>query len=169
MTTHGTAAFPEPDHDHRHCVAALLAAAERLCAGREVRLTAGRRRVLEVVAESHSAIGAYPIIDRLAARGPRPAPVTVYRALDFLIEQGLVHRLASLNAYVACARPSDDHGAQFLICERCRTVAEISSKAVDHALVAGARAAGFHIAAPVVEVAGVCVNCRHRNDDAPTH
>ncbi len=165
---HGNAAFPTPGHDHRHCVATLLAAAERLCNARNARLTAGRRRVLEIVAESHSAIGAYDIIDRLAERERRPAPVTVYRALDFLIDQGLVHRLASVNAYVACARPSDDHGAQFLICKRCRTVAEMSSAAVFHAIVDGADAAGFDVSAPVVEVAGVCVNCRRETGDGPT-
>jgi Fur family zinc uptake transcriptional regulator len=159
------AAFPAPGHDHRQCVATLLAAAERLCNARKARLTEGRRRVLEIVAASHSAIGAYDIIDRLAERGRRAAPVTVYRALDFLIDQGLVHRLASVNAYVACARPSDDHGAQFLICKRCRAVAEISSAAVDHAIVDGAGAAGFDISAPVVEVAGLCLNCRRGTGD----
>jgi len=158
--TDGIAAFPAPGHDHRQCVATLLAAAERLCTARKARLTEGRRRVLEIVAASHAAIGAYDIIDRLAERGRRPAPVTVYRALDFLIDQGLVHRLASVNAYVACAHPRNDHGAQFLICECCRTVAEISSAAVDHAIVDGADAAGFDVSMPVVEVAGVCVNCR---------
>jgi Fur family zinc uptake transcriptional regulator len=159
------AAFPAPGHDHRQCVAALLTVAERLCNARKVRLTERRRRVLEVLAESHSAVGAYDVIDRLAERGRRPAPVTVYRALDFLIDQGLVHRLASVNAYVACDRPSDDHGAQFLICKRCRTVAEMSSAAVDHAIVDGAGAAGFDISAPVVEVAGLCLNCRRETGD----
>jgi Fur family zinc uptake transcriptional regulator len=159
------AAFPAPGHDHRQCVAALLAAAERLCAARRVRLTEGRRRVLEILAASHSAVGAYDIIDRLAERGRRPAPVTVYRALDFLIGQGLVHRLASVNAYVACARPYGDHGAQFLICERCGTVAEISSAALDHAIVDGADAAGFDISAPMVEVVGRCDRCRRGTGD----
>lgn len=153
-------AFPCADHDHDHCVAAILAGAERVCDERNVRLTAQRRRVLEIVAEQHGAIGAYEIIDRLAGDGKRPAPVTVYRALEFLIEQGLVHRLASLNAYIACRHVDTEHGAQFLICKRCGTIGEIANRAVDRAIVGAASDVGFAVAARVVEVAGLCADCR---------
>jgi Fur family zinc uptake transcriptional regulator len=156
--------FPQADHDHRRCVAALLAAAEGLCQRRQVRFTAQRRRVLEVVAASHAAIGAYQIMDRLASGGRRPAPITIYRALDFLIEQGFVHRLASLNAYVACCHASTDHGAQFLICRRCGTVGEMTSPSIARAIAAAAADLGFRVSAPVVEVAGLCDRCRHAAD-----
>jgi Fur family zinc uptake transcriptional regulator len=86
----------------------------------------------------------------------------VRRALDFLIEQGLVHRLASLNAFIACARPSDEHGAQFLICKRCGRVAELADPAVRQAIDKGARRADFTVAAPMVEVVGICAPCRER-------
>jgi Fur family zinc uptake transcriptional regulator len=151
-----------PGHDHDACVADLLDAADRVCDERGVRLTSQRRQVLEIVADRHAAIGAYEIMERMAEGGRRPAPVTVYRALDFLIEQGLVHRLASLNAFIACARPSDEHGAQFLICKRCGRVAELADPAVRQAIDKGARRADFTVAAPMVEVVGICAPCRER-------
>jgi len=161
-----TATFPEADHDHDRCVADVLADAERACRARQARLTARRRRVLAIVAESHTAIGAYDIIDRLAADGKRPSPITVYRALDFLMDQGLVHRLASLNAYVACHRASADHGAQFLICRRCGTIGEITDPQVERAIAGAAADVGFAVAAPLVEVAGLCANCRESRHGA---
>lgn len=152
--------FPRSDHDHTSCIDAILSAAGELCAARKVRLTEQRRRVLEIIAQSHAAIGAYDIMDRLASSGKRPAPITVYRALDFLIEQGLVHRLATLNAYVACAYAIADHGTQFLICNRCGMIGEVSSQAVDRAISGAASAAGFAVSSPVIEVSGLCSNCR---------
>jgi len=157
----GAPTFPESNHDHAHCVAVILADAEDVCRGRKVRLTSQRRRVLEIVAESHTAIGAYDVMDRLATDGKRPAPITVYRALDFLMEQGLVHRLASLNAYIACPHPGARHGAQFLICKRCGAIGELSNDLVHRAIAGAASDVGFSVSAPVVEVAGLCLNCRH--------
>lgn len=154
-----TGAFPGEDHDHQCCVTSILQDAEQVCGDRRVRFTAQRRHVLEVIAQSHSAIGAYEIIDRLAGNGKRPAPISVYRALDFLIEQGLVHRLASLNAYVACPNPRIGHGAQFLICSRCGVIGEVSSQGVDRAITGAASLVGFQVCAPVVEVVGVCAHC----------
>jgi Fur family zinc uptake transcriptional regulator len=157
----GTATFPRSDHDHANCVAAILTDAEDVCAGRKVRLTLQRRRVLEIVAESHAAIGAYEILEHLARGGKRPAPVTVYRALDFLMAHGLVHRLASLNAYIACPRPGAHDGAQFLICKRCGTIGELCDRSVHRAIANAASDVGFAVSAPVVEVAGLCLDCRH--------
>src|SRR6202158_2631430 len=101
------AIFPAPDHDHARCTADTIGHAEALCAERGQRLTPMRRQVLEVLATSHNPLGAYEIMDRLAGTGPRPAPITVYRALDFLMENGLVHRIESRNAYLACAHDHD--------------------------------------------------------------
>src|SRR5215472_4772220 len=94
--------FPAPDHDHARCSADAMAHAEALCTERGERLTPMRRRVLETLAASHRPLGAYEIIDRLADSAPRPAPITVYRALDFLLANGLVHRIESRNAFIAC-------------------------------------------------------------------
>jgi Fur family transcriptional regulator, zinc uptake regulator len=157
------AVFPAPDHDHYRCTADALAHAEALCAARGQRLTPLRRQVLETLAESHKALGAYEIMERMAGQGPRPAPITVYRALDFLLENGLVHRIESRNAFLACI--GDHHAAGsgttvFLICERCGAVGEASSAAVAETLQTAARAVGFSPKARVIEVTGICAHCR---------
>ena len=153
--------FPAPDHDHDRCSSDAMAIAEALCADRGQRLTPIRRKVLGVLLGSHNPLGAYEIIDRLAPKGPRPAPITAYRALDFLRENGLVHRIESRNAFVACVH---NHAAGalvvFLICERCGAVGEASSPEVATTLAAAARAAGFTPKSPVIELTGICTHCR---------
>lgn len=152
--------FPAADHDHRICARTILAHGEAVCRARGVRMTAQRRRVLEIVAASHAAIGAYAIMDRLKEDERRPAPIAVYRALDFLIANGLVHRIASRNAYVACTHSGPHHGSQFLICRRCGTVGEMTSEGVWQALIGAAAGAGFSVVVPVIEVEGECAACR---------
>jgi Fur family zinc uptake transcriptional regulator len=99
--SHAHAIFPTPGHDHERCTSDAIAHAEAACIAREERLTPIRRRVLEALLASHAPLGAYELIDRLANAGARPAPITIYRALDFLREQGLVHRIESRNAFIA--------------------------------------------------------------------
>ena len=153
--------FPAPDHDHHRCSADALKHAEALCAKRGERLTPMRRHVLEVLAASHKPVGAYEIIDAVAARGPRPAPITIYRALDFLTSQGLVHRIESRNAFLACINNhASDAPVVFLICEHCGAVGEAPSAAVAGELKTAARAAGFQPKAPVIEISGVCAHCQ---------
>src|ERR1700690_3102505 len=119
--------FPAPDHDHDRCAADALDHAEKVCAQRAQKFTPIRRQVLQALLSSHRPLGAYEVIDELAKSMPRPAPITVYRALDFLMENGLVHRIESRNAFLACAHDHDDATAMvaFLICERCGSVGEI--------------------------------------------
>jgi len=119
-----------------------------------------RRRVLETLLGSHKPLGAYDVIARLAAHS-RPSPISVYRALDFLCENGLVHRIESRNAFVACVH---NHGGDdfvvFLICERCGAVGEAPGAGVAETLKSSARAAGFSAKSPLIEVAGICAHCR---------
>ena len=158
--------FPAPDHDHARCSADTLAHAEALCAERGQRLTPMRRKVLEILAASHKPLGAYEIMDEAAHAGPRPAPITVYRALEFLRNQGFVHRIESRNAFIACVHT---HAAGdlvvFLICERCGAVGEASSAAVASTLSSAARAAGFTPKSPVIEITGICSYCRGRTTE----
>ena len=154
------APFPAAHHDHDDCVRDALSAAERSCEARGARLTAIRRRVLELVWASHQPIGAYGLLDRLAAEGIKAVPPTVYRALDFLLEQGLVHKLERLNAFVGCTHRHGPHAAQFLICTGCGRVAELDDPAVAEALIEGARSHGFTIDRQTVEVEGLCADCR---------
>ncbi|BCR04223.1 transcriptional repressor [Desulfuromonas versatilis] len=151
--------FARSGHDHRHCVSSALNAAERLCKQRRVRLTPLRRRVLELVWADHKPVGAYELLEALQAGG-RAAPPTVYRALDFLQEQGLVHRLASLNAYVGCAHPGTPHAGQFLICQSCRELAELTDPGVAAAIEQSSRSIGFMPRHQTVEVLGVCPRCK---------
>jgi Fur family zinc uptake transcriptional regulator len=125
-----------------------------------------RKRVLELLlAEGHRAVGAYDLLDRLAedearSGGKRPAPPVVYRALDFLVEHGLAHRLASVNAFIGCVRPDAAHHPQFLICRECRAVAELDADALRRDLGVAAEAAGFALLDAMVEVDGLCPRCR---------
>ena len=96
-------AFPTPDHDHGRCAADAIAHAERVCRSRAQKFTPIRRQVLEALLSSHRPLGAYEVIDQLATERARPAPITIYRALEFLMANGLVHRIESRNAYLACA------------------------------------------------------------------
>jgi Fur family zinc uptake transcriptional regulator len=149
------------DHDHSACVADALARAEASCGERGARLTPLRRRVLEELADSHAPLGAYELVERLGVSGEKPPPMSVYRALDFLVSEGLAHRIESRNAYIACGR---DHGADdvivFLICEQCGLTSEVSSHAIGRDLAWATRAAGFTPHTPVIEIAGTCARCK---------
>lgn len=135
--------------------------AEHLCRERGVRLTALRRRVLEIILRSRNPIGAYAILDILRVDDGRPgAPPTVYRALDFLLEQGLIHRLTSRNMFIGCAHPADHHQGQFLICQQCGQVSEIDSPRVVGAIDAEAAERQFEVQFQTVEILGHCRCCR---------
>ena len=155
------AVFPAPDHDHQRCSSDAIAYAETVCAARAERLTPIRRSVLEALLSSHQPLGAYELIDRLAGHGGRPAPITIYRALDFLREQGLVHRIESRNAFIACAHNHESGDpVVFLICERCGAVGEAASAAVADTIRNASRAAGFTPKTPVIEISGICAHCK---------
>ncbi len=155
--------FPGKSHDHGHCIAAALKNAEALCTARGARLTRLRRRVLELVWSSHAPVGAYDVLKRLSREHDSAVPPTVYRALEFLLAHGLVHRIESLNAYVGCADPAEAHAGQFLICRDCGAAAEIRDPRVNRAIRQGASALGFQVERNTVEVRGVCPACRGRD------
>ena len=150
---------PPAGHDHDSCVSDAIATAERLCRERGLRFTALRRRVLTLVWDSHKPIGAYDILDKLGGEGKAAAPPTVYRALDFLIEAGLVHRLDSLNAFIGCPDPARSHAGQFLICRQCRTVLEIDDPDIDAVVARKAEGLGFTQVHQMLEVQGLCSRC----------
>lgn len=150
-----------PDrHDHGQCVDGALDRAARLCRASGAQLTEIRRKVLALVWRGHAPIGAYEILEALRADGRAAQPPTVYRALDFLMAQGLVHRVASRNAFIGCAHPENDHGVQLLICRDCGTVTELADPAIGRALRRSADAAGFAQMRGLVEIEGVCAPCR---------
>lgn len=138
-----------------------LAQAHRLCRTRSVRLTPQREAVLRLVLAADRPLSAYEILERMPARPRRPAPPTVYRALDFLLEQGLVHRLESLHAFVGCLHPEHPHNGQFLICTDCGKVDELCEAQIDQSLRKAVDASGFRTQRPIVELLGTCVSCRN--------
>lgn len=147
--------------DHQNCIDTAIATAEVLCQQRKQRFTAIRRRVLELVWQQHKPIGAYQVLEILQQDG-RTAPPTVYRALDFLQQLGLVHRIASLNAYIGCAHPGEPHDGQFLICESCKALAELDVPEINRAIAQSALDSGFETRRQTVEIMGLCPNCRKR-------
>ncbi len=149
----------KPRHNHAKCTANLISRAEEACEQRGSRLTDQRKDVLASIAESHVAVGAYEIIERMAARGPRPAPITVYRVLDFLLEHNLVHKIESRNAFVACACVHDNATPTLLICESCGVVDEIMQPLANENLQNAASANGFKINRTVIELSGTCQAC----------
>jgi Fur family zinc uptake transcriptional regulator len=136
-----------------------MSIAEARCAERGQRLTPIRRAVLAALLGSHKPLGAYDIIEQMPAKGPPLAPITAYRALEFLRENGLVHRIASRNAFIACVH---NHPAGelvvFLICE-----GEASSPAVTATLTSAARSVGFIPKSPVIEITGICTHCAQQD------
>jgi Fur family zinc uptake transcriptional regulator len=153
----------QPDaHDHGRCVHQAVEQAVALCTMRGSRLTKLRRAVLELVWGSHAPIGAYEILDRLAADRGRVAPPTVYRALEFLTREGLVHRIESLNAYVGCSSPTLPHEAYFFICRACGEAAEFNDDELAATLRRCVRRASFQVESSKVEMSGLCARCSGR-------
>jgi Fur family zinc uptake transcriptional regulator len=115
--------------------------------------------------QEHRALGAYDILDKLRSEGLGSQPPVAYRALDFLVSHGFAHKIERLNAFVACAHPSEAHTPAFLICRKCKIVAEAQTEPARGQLGSSAKQAGFQIERAVVEAEGVCINCT--KDTAP--
>lgn len=147
-------------HDHSTCVRTALSVADAACKERAVQLTPVRRRVLEILLESHAAMGAYDVLARLDAEGLGSKPPVAYRALTFLVEQGFVHRIERLNAFIACVHPGATHDPAFMICRSCGTVAEAQASA---AMDQTAAQSGFKVEQTVMEAEGLCPSCQPKD------
>lgn len=158
-------------HNHSHCIDNALQEARELCQKKALRLTPLREQVLTFVWQSHKPLGAYAILDMLADANNnakrRVAPPTVYRALDFLQECGLVHRIASLNAYIGCCSPSQHHQSHFFICRQCGSAAELATTAISQAINQAALQTGFSVETECVEVVGLCPQCQGSQPPVP--
>lgn len=146
-------------HNHDACVQGGMAAAQARCAQEGLRFTSVRQKTLEILLQEHRALGAYDVLDRLREEGFGSQPPVAYRALDFLVENGFVHKIEKLNAFVACANPGTTHSPAFMICRECDSVAETQSMPARGALGDAAKAAGFVIEKTVVEAEGLCPSC----------
>jgi len=137
-----------------------VSAAESLCAARGLRFTSLRRRVLELVWLGHKPVGAYALLDQLRDEDLGSAPPTIYRALDFLIEHGLIHRIERMNAFIGCSHPGESHRGFFLICGECGNAEELESATVADTIAASASRRGFAARDMTLEVTGTCADCR---------
>lgn len=157
---------PFRPHDHGRCRRAARATVEAECAARGLRLTPARACVLDALLESHTALTAYELLDRLRDAGLGRQPPIVYRALDFLQANGFVHRIERLGAFVACSHGGEAHRAAFLFCRSCRRVAEAVLEAPERALEAEAAGLAFHLERVTVEAEGLCGACAEAGDSA---
>lgn len=148
----------DPDR-HVHDAGGYLQAVEKACAERGLRLTPLRAQVLGLIAAAGKPVKAYDLLDRMKDENGSSAPPTVYRALDFLLEQGFIHRLASINAFVGCHHPDARHSVPFLICDSCQEAIELEDARIPKLLDTQARALGFTPSTQSLEVHGLCARC----------
>ena len=150
-----------PGHNHKACIHDAMAAAEAVCMSRSLRLTKIRKRVLELIWAGHEPATAYQLLKKLRTEKENAEPPTVYRALDFLLENNLVHRIESLNAFIGCDHPERDHASQFMICSNCNQVAElVDPLTINNAVSKEARKIGFKVLNQTIEIMGLCAACQ---------
>ena len=148
----------DPAH-HVHDAAAYVRAVEQACAARGIRLTPLRAQVLALVAAAGKPIKAYDLLDRMKQGSASTAPPSVYRALEFLLAQGFIHRLESINAFIGCHHPQVRHSVPFLICDGCQDAIELEDVRIAEMLDGQARSLGFQPRAQTLEVHGLCASC----------
>lgn len=138
-----------------------LATAEKLCLERGKRLTSIRKQVLEILLRAQRSLKAYELLDMIRSALPGATPPTVYRALDFLTEEGLIHRLDAVNAWTACADAGGHPHDLLIVCTQCGTVAELSAPALSHQLADCAQGAGFAMGHHEIELRALCAPCQN--------
>lgn len=136
-----------------------IAQAREVCTAQGLRFTPPREMVLKIIASSKKPIGAYDVLAALGQYLDNPKPPTAYRAIEFLQAHGFIHRIESLNAYVACHADHRHVGSQFLICDTCDTVTEAHICSVPEGLSSRAKAAGFEVSRWNAELHGRCERC----------
>jgi Fur family zinc uptake transcriptional regulator len=157
---HPPDAFPALEHDHSRCLEDAMERARKAFDDKGLKLTPLRRAVFGEIASSHRAIGAYEVLDKLAARGERLAPISVYRAIDALLEAGIVHRFESRNAFFACHAGHHLRTRHLVLsCDSCGRIAEVDGTKAFAAIDKAAASSGFSPKSAVVEVWGVCADC----------
>jgi Fur family zinc uptake transcriptional regulator len=147
-------------HNHTHCIEAALDQAELVCEQAGERFTDLRRQVFELIWAGHTPVKAYDLMSELASKRSGVAPATIYRTLDFLQSQGLVHKLESLNAYMGCSHPEKEHQGHFLICEHCEEVRELDVATFSRSINRIVREQQFLIKRTTIELFGLCASCQ---------
>ncbi len=151
-------------HNHSTCVQTALTQAAQLCSERGVQLTEIRKQVLELIWENHQAVKAYDLLERIKPQQSAAKPATIYRALDFLMAQGFIHRVESLNAFIGCCDLKIAHKQLLLICKQCNNVEERHADSVMQALAEELKDANFIAHHQTIEIQGICTNCTQLNN-----
>ncbi len=153
--------FPGPEQQTAKKLAQIVERAAKAFEEKQLRFTALRKKVFEEIAATHSSIGAYEILARLTEKGTRVAPISVYRAIDALLDAGVIHRLESKNAFFACRRADHTTGRRplFLSCEKCGAVGEVDGQDIFDLIGERAKGAKFTPRVKFVEVQGICPRC----------
>ena len=146
-------------HNHQLCMTKTLQSAEKICMDKGVRLTAIRRRILELICSSHKAIGAYELLDLFREEDLKAKPITIYRALDFLMEAGLVHKVESLNAFIGCLQAETTHQTVILICDECKNAYELEASPVFQTIFEMSKEVKFTPKFLTMELHGLCYLC----------
>ena len=152
-------AFPSQEHNHSACIDDAIVTAEQRCRDLGLRFTPLRQRVLEIIWSRHEPVGAYEIMEELRDGTRIAAPPTVYRTLDFLVKNGFVHKIQSLNAFVGCGHVGQSHAGQFLICVSCNQVGELDDQEIAALIEKKAASHGFSVGHPTIEIKGTCQYC----------
>ena len=155
--------FRGKNHNHQLCIRQAINAAKTVCEHNEVRFTPLRQRVLEIIWDSHQPIVAYDILKVLRQEKQNAEPPTVYRALEFLAENRLIHKIESLNAFTGCNHPEKGHIGQFLICGQCGEVAEMEENEVSSLIRTKAEQHGFKVEDQTIEITGLCPVCAEQS------
>lgn len=146
-------------HQHSQCIKEALQKAEQICTDNQCRLTPIRKKVLELIWKSHKPIKAYDLLAQLSSEDFVEKPPTVYRALEFLIDNNLIHRIESQNAYIGCNSNHETLDSKFLICDQCNQVEELSEPKINKTLSEISKKQGFTPSLVNVEIHGTCSHC----------
>ncbi len=153
------------NHDHSKCLLFALTKAEQRCKDNEQQLTPIRKKVFELIWSDHKPFKAYDLLEKMKVAFPNAQPPTVYRALDFLEKNGLIHKIESLNAFVGCNQPHQVHTCCFLICEKCNCVEEFPITSVQAYQKEVAQRSGFLINKSIFEIFGLCKQCQENSSE----
>ena len=147
------------NHHHSKCIKEALRRAEAACIQHNSRLTPIRKRVLELIWQQHKPVKAYDLLAQLSTEGHIEKPPTVYRALQFLLENKLIHRIESRNGYIGCEFEHDEADSKFFVCDQCHEVEELHEPRLDKTLIEMSKKQGFIPAQTNIEIHGTCANC----------
>lgn len=145
---------------HKSCMKDKMQEIEELFAKNSLILTPLRQKILEIIFRDHGAIKAYDILDELRKEGFSDKPPTVYRVLDFLLQNQIVHKLSSINSYIICSHLTKHKDCYFLICNKCETVVECCNKYLSKIIDKTANDNKFNVEKTIVEISGICKSCQ---------